>query len=277
MEYISKGKWYWKEFPGSSVKWTCGQPLGLYPSFAAFALFHGAVLNALRLTKGGDFFIIGDDVVIRGQLLAEAYELALGDLGIPISEAKTLREAVIAEFGGKIITQDSVIESLSWSYYEENIIDLGRRFGRNILPYMDKEAAKLLKAFGDLPYPFGCDWFSSTPYEQKIYLCECLSKEHSIDGDSPEVQFRMKILNEISEPLLDFSNSTLDLIIENQDRRLGFSWSRLSRDTCDKVFADKRITSLCEKKNKNILFLQRRWLKSLYPIITALDSTRKQE
>jgi hypothetical protein len=268
------GRWSWKEFPGSYTKWTRGQPLGLYPSFASFAIFHGALLNAIRITNGGDFFIIGDDVVIEGDKLAREYEHTLDILGIPISENKTLRESCIAEFGGKIIKSDEVIDILSWDYSSDNIIDQGLRFGPSILPYLDKESQKLLKAFGDLPYPYGCNWFSSVPFSHKVYLCDELQKEHLVDGDSPEIQFRMKVLNTITENMLDKTNLPLDLIIEDQDRRLGFAYSRLTRNSCEKLWADRRIACLSDKNKNHILFLQKKWLRSLYPILKTLDPSR---
>lgn len=89
---ISKGRWrlprglpksVLSEFGLSSdVTWTRGQPLGLFPSFAAFALTHGLLLQGL-LGKVWDneFFILGDDVVILDRSLYEKYRDVLARLG----------------------------------------------------------------------------------------------------------------------------------------------------------------------------------------------------
>lgn len=274
-KYISEGEWQWKEFPTVRLQWKCGQPLGLYPSFASFALFHGALLNALRMMSGGDFFIIGDDVVIKGDKLADRYEKLLNTLHIPISENKTLRRSRIAEFAGKIITANAIIDPVNWDYKPDNIIDLARRFGRRILSHLDIEAQKLLRAFGDLPYPYGADWFSNCNYSQKIYLVEELQKDHLVDGDSPEVKFRMKVLNKITGDMLDsIQEHILDPIIEDQDSRLGFAFSRLTRETCEKLWANRHLAAF-PKETK--IFLQRRWLRSLYPLLKTLDPSRNQD
>lgn len=79
---------------GGSVRFNTGQPLGAYSSWAAFTLCHHFVvwLAGHRCAKAVDdlvYLILGDDIVIRGDDVAQAYKEIMQSLGVDISEAKT--------------------------------------------------------------------------------------------------------------------------------------------------------------------------------------------
>jgi hypothetical protein len=72
----------------------CGQPMGLFTSWAACTLAHHLVIRyAFRLT-GTDFRnnyrIIGDDVAIKDPKAAKMYEELILGLGVPISRSKSI-------------------------------------------------------------------------------------------------------------------------------------------------------------------------------------------
>jgi len=104
-QWVSKGVWQTnKQFSmRQNVRWTKGQPLGLYPSFASFALSHNALLLGLSMQHGGLFFVIGDDVVIHGNKLHEAYLGALASFKVSYSPEKTISSYFLAEFAGSVI------------------------------------------------------------------------------------------------------------------------------------------------------------------------------
>lgn len=104
---LSRANWFTSLTSSSTIAWTVGQPLGLYPSFASFALTHGLMLYGLNGFKHNDaFYVLGDDVVILDDGLHAKYKRFLINLGIPFAESKTLSSNVITEFGGKIISAD---------------------------------------------------------------------------------------------------------------------------------------------------------------------------
>jgi hypothetical protein len=86
-------------------KYEVGQPMGLYCSFPLFALTHLVLLLGLCDRAGislldAPFRVIGDDVIIASEILANEYSLALGQLGVEVSPAKTLQSSCVAEFAG---------------------------------------------------------------------------------------------------------------------------------------------------------------------------------
>jgi hypothetical protein len=110
------------------VSWTKGQPLGLYPSFASFALTHGILLlGLLDQPWDEDFFILGDDVVILDDDLYDRYMMALHDLGCPVSQDKTIVSNNIAEFRSIIYMADSKIPQFKWrATSDDSFVDLSR-------------------------------------------------------------------------------------------------------------------------------------------------------
>ena len=83
---LSRAVWRTNKPYQPTVGWKRGQPMGLYPSFASFGLTHGLLL--LTLSKGyyhGQFFVVGDDVVILDDKLAKAYQEVLKLLECPFS------------------------------------------------------------------------------------------------------------------------------------------------------------------------------------------------
>lgn len=126
---LSRSPWLTPQ--GDIIQWTKGQPLGLYPSFASFALTHGLVLFSLNACRHDEkFFILGDDVVILDESLHSKYRNFLANIGCPISESKSLGSSEMAEFGGKLITSESVISQLKWRQVsDDNFLDVVRNLG----------------------------------------------------------------------------------------------------------------------------------------------------
>lgn len=147
---ISRGPWIFRD---KTIKWTKGQPLGLYPSFASFALTHGVMLFLLNgLTHDNKFFILGDDVVILDALLYKTYITTLETIGCPISESKTLSSSIIVEFAGKIFTSYSKLDQLKWrNPSDDNFLDLVRNIGLSVLPCLKPLQQKIVKVLSQVP------------------------------------------------------------------------------------------------------------------------------
>lgn len=153
---ISKGYWV---VPKSKqgLQWRRGQPLGLYPSFGAFALTHGLLLLGLA---GGNyyhqFFVLGDDVVILDSDLASRYQKLLSDLECPISETKSISSPELCEFGGKIVTSTDVIPQFKWrAISDDSFIDLVRNLGPRSYPLLRNRQRKIIDRLSPIPECFG--------------------------------------------------------------------------------------------------------------------------
>lgn len=78
----------------TEVQYTVGQGMGLYSSWPAFAYTHHIFLRWCASLEGissfRDYRIIGDDVVIANEAVANRYRSMLTTLGVPISKAKSI-------------------------------------------------------------------------------------------------------------------------------------------------------------------------------------------
>lgn len=136
---IDKG-WQWDEV-GREVKWSVGQPLGYGPSFHLATLTHAAVCEMLCRTNGlrsRDFRIVGDDVVIADQRLAESYQKVMNDLGVEINLSKSAISDKLGEFLGKQITKWGVSPSMKVKLLREpaQLLSALGYYGQRALDYL---------------------------------------------------------------------------------------------------------------------------------------------
>jgi hypothetical protein len=118
---ICKGKWFVPKhlrryYPNSFVQWKRGQPLGLYPSFAVFAMSHGFFVRSIEIKykKKDTFRILGDDIVINDEDVYNDYLQYLKVLQIPVSEQKSIVSKSVGEFAGQIVTKKNVLSCAKW-------------------------------------------------------------------------------------------------------------------------------------------------------------------
>jgi len=147
---ISRSNWV---FLDTTIKWTRGQPLGLYPSFGSFALTHGFLLYYLNGNCfNNKFFVLGDDVVILDDSLATKYLACLDALACPVSASKSLSSSLMAEFGGKLIFRDYLEPQLKWRQLsDDNFLDVVRLLGLRSLRLLRPQQRVVVKAIWDLP------------------------------------------------------------------------------------------------------------------------------
>lgn len=128
--YIVEEGW-WEMPDGSRVKWTKGQPLGLGPSFPLFTISHGILLYILNeYSWSEDFYVLGDDVIILNDDLAERYRKELQRWEVGVSEAKSFHSCRLGQFAGvtytnegqfhvpkwRPLTRDSILDLAAWWY-----------------------------------------------------------------------------------------------------------------------------------------------------------------
>jgi hypothetical protein len=151
----SQGCWLdWK-----NRKWWMrrGQAMGLGPSFPLFAITHGLMVQGL-LGKpwDGEFFILGDDIVILNDKLALKYEATLNHLRVPISTSKTLKSNILAEFAGLLVDKRGSYRVPKYQpITRENCLDIVRNFPSwiSMLPIRFRDLVRWVLS---LPEPHGC-------------------------------------------------------------------------------------------------------------------------
>lgn len=160
---ISRGEWSVPSgFPPellsqrTTLTWTKGQPLGLFPSFASFAMTHGILLLGLLAKEwDGEFFILGDDVVILDDGLYEKYRAVLVTLDCPVSESKTLSSSTLAEFRSVIFTDNVVIPQHKWRRLsDDSFIDV-IRLNPYVTPMLLPRQRKVIELISGLPLELG--------------------------------------------------------------------------------------------------------------------------
>lgn len=77
-----------------TIRYSTGQPMGAYSSWAMFAVTHHAIVRLAALRAGySPFFwlyaLLGDDIVIANDRVAQEYRTILQEIGVDVSELKT--------------------------------------------------------------------------------------------------------------------------------------------------------------------------------------------
>jgi hypothetical protein len=181
---ISRSRW---QSTIGTIQWKQGQPLGLFPSFASFGLTHGYLLLFLLGKRyENEFFVLGDDVVILDDHLYFKYISYLGLLGCPYSPEKSLSSSRLAEFGGKVITKDSVIQSYKWrEVSNDNFIDLLRNYGRRAVSLLSSNQKQVVRRIQHLVGPIGLNWsYKGSTLELMTQATRAIYKQMDRDEQS---------------------------------------------------------------------------------------------
>lgn len=239
---LSRGLWTLPS--GEEISWTNGQPLGVYPSFGAFALSHHLVIQSLK----PEFYrILGDDLVISKECYARALAL-YAHLGVPISMDKSIDSPLLTEFGGRIITSTEIISQPKWRVISDrSFIDLAKSLGPRVFHLLRPRQARLVHLLAQIPSdvsPYGLNWNpKGLPYRERLELCkttiELLQSQHlELKGDSLSTNNRL--LFERSTLLL--SQFPLSYFDELKEENNASNWGdRLSSDTKTRVLAHANI------------------------------------
>lgn len=175
---LSRGYWKYKD---RMIRWTKGQPLGLYPSFGSFALAHGLLLFVLNDFKHMNaFFVLGDDVVILDETLYKRYISVLSELECPISYAKSLISNNLAEFAGKLLTKDKIVEQTKWrNISDDSFLDNLRNIGPKAMRLLRPRQRKIAKILWDIPEFMGGLGFNEKgiPLEDRVFKGLCLFED----------------------------------------------------------------------------------------------------
>lgn len=102
---VASYPWYFK---GQPVRYSVGQPMGAYSSWAMLALTHHVVVaKAAELAGVSDFnryALLGDDIVIYHDGVAEQYVMLMKSLGVSINMSKSVVSLRFAEFAKRLVS-----------------------------------------------------------------------------------------------------------------------------------------------------------------------------
>lgn len=160
------------------LHWTVGAPLGLYPTFACFALWYHSVVRAAFAECGWDcsqqdlpYVILGDDLVICDYKVASVVRGWFTKWGMKVADHKSLSSDSVAEFAGRVITASDVVRGFKWKgrATDESFVDFARNFGPGSLLMMRPRHKRVLAYIADLPEPFGLGWNPyGIPLEERL-------------------------------------------------------------------------------------------------------------
>lgn len=187
---LSQGQW--KLPDGNFISWRRGQPLGMLPSFAIATITHGFLLKSLlNRPWRGEFYVLGDDVIILDDDLYTSYMETLSILGCPFSQEKSISSSNVAEFAGKVITEFSVIPQMKWRQIsDDNFLDLCKALGplsRNLLRPKQKKV-----------------------FDKVAHLCEPYGLNFSLPNDNWVKMF----IRTLSSPLCQESSLSFRFLLE---------------------------------------------------------------
>lgn len=222
MYFMEVSRSTWKLPDGSHMTFNRGQPLGLGPSFSCFAMSHHDLLSPLVEKWGGDYRILGDDIVIHGDDLHSAYRDGLLELQVPVSESKCISSDKLIEFAGRYITKDSIICTPKWRMVSDrSFIEFARMMGPQSLTFLRPRQRQVLNHISELPeFIGGLGWNpKGVPLSVRLDKAVALGL---FDDKSKIVPFRslsasqIQSLNRIAyecnlpwhQPLTDYNSST---------------------------------------------------------------------
>lgn len=188
-------------------KWEVGQPLGLGPSFPAFALSHHMLMWRLgrMLDMSPDhtqrfYRLLGDDIVITHSGLAQLYHETMERVfDVRINLGKSMVSSKTAEFAGRIIHQGQIISLGKYRQISDrSFMDIARQLGPRSMPLFMPRQRRMLKLISDIPEIFGgLGWNpKGIPFEeraQKAVDLGLLDKSTVIGHYDPLTQHRRTV------------------------------------------------------------------------------------
>jgi len=98
------------QYKGNAVKYSVGQPMGAYSSWAMLALTHHVIVRVAAHQVGlksiPNYVVLGDDIVINHDLVADQYKQIMSMLGVNINMSKSVVSSDMVEFAKRWVTPD---------------------------------------------------------------------------------------------------------------------------------------------------------------------------
>jgi hypothetical protein len=105
---------------------------------------------------GGDFCVLGDDVYIVGDELANRYKALMKELGVEINMSKSITAPNVAEFAGKVILQSDILVPYKWRQTSlKSVRDFLVMWGMEAIPLLPRHLRDWATLVGSMPEPLG--------------------------------------------------------------------------------------------------------------------------
>jgi hypothetical protein len=113
------------------VRYSVGQPMGLLSSWSVFSLTHHAIIEFAAFKEGfpafRDYYVIGDDVVIMNDLVANRYLKLMSEIGVDISIPKSFISKKTDKFRILEFAKRIIVNGVDMSPIPVKLIDEARR------------------------------------------------------------------------------------------------------------------------------------------------------
>lgn len=118
---------YW--YKGVAYRYAAGQPMGTLSSWATFALAHHVVVQIAARLAGYEglftgYVLLGDDIVIFDEAVAEEYRLLMAELGVSINDSKSINGPGVAEFAKRVFRNGSEVTGVSGALVAQAVANL---------------------------------------------------------------------------------------------------------------------------------------------------------
>jgi len=95
------------KFKKEFIKYSVGQPMGAYSSFAMLAITHHVIVQVAAIKAGKSerftsYCVLGDDIVIADEAVSQEYLNLMKTLGIKISTGKSICSSNFTEFAKRL-------------------------------------------------------------------------------------------------------------------------------------------------------------------------------
>jgi hypothetical protein len=94
------------DYKGQNYKYSVGQPMGAYSSWAMLAITHHIITRLASTEAGisnfGDYCVLGDDFVIRNDKVSDLYLIIMKSLGVDINLDKSVISDKFSEFAKRL-------------------------------------------------------------------------------------------------------------------------------------------------------------------------------
>jgi hypothetical protein len=164
------------KFSNGTVRWTVGQPMGFGPSFHLAAITHKFILDACAERVGrrshNKYVVIGDDVAIFDDEIADEYYKVMTALGVDINLEKSLSSNEVSEFCKKLILPSGELPGKRVRVNLETpdaVVDAVKFYGKECIKFLDNKALRWVDKIM-LPTDVGGAGFSPNGMKYKDYL-----------------------------------------------------------------------------------------------------------
>ena len=266
---------------GKTIRYTKGQPMGLYGSFSLFALSHHVLIKKIESDLGlnSTYRILGDDIVISNEEVHTRYRKAMKSLGVPISEHKCLTSDLLTEFAGKVVSPSGPINFCKPPKNNQGLINLDQFYNyckvtnswKDAIRGVPKNYRKFARSVVRLPEIYGGLGINPEGFSVEQRLTDFESSKHKSyplkeDLDSSLLETTLKSSNPHVRSLCSFVSDQLTKLHDKVTAELNsygfkFSSKSLSRavlgQILDSTLVDDRLThagTLSNNTSNNSIF-----------------------